>query len=256
MQTFEKRRDRAAAGSIPDVLDMFVSEVRFYREVAPVVGVRVPVCLQAEASPQGTRLVLEDLSAWALGGDPVAVARELAGLHERWRGQAQERWPWLRRPGKGADLIAALFDRTWPSLEGRSDLPPSVRSLGRSLVGRLEAAERAEGTAGPLTLCHGDASLRNVFTHPGRGGEVAFVDWEDVSCAPGAVDLAWLLVSSVAPGGWDEVIAAYGEVVGLEPILPSAAAQGLFSLSDCPEGSPAAEAWVERLNEAAARIWS
>jgi hypothetical protein len=40
MRTFVKRRDVAAPGSIPDVLDMFRSEVRFYREVAPVIGVR------------------------------------------------------------------------------------------------------------------------------------------------------------------------------------------------------------------------
>jgi len=62
---FEKHRDRAPEGSIPDVLDMFASEVRFYREVAPVVGVRVPQRFAAEASPNGTRLVLEDLSTWS-----------------------------------------------------------------------------------------------------------------------------------------------------------------------------------------------
>ncbi len=29
---------------------MFVAEVRFYREIAPVVGVRVPACLLAEVN--------------------------------------------------------------------------------------------------------------------------------------------------------------------------------------------------------------
>lgn len=36
MSDFEKQRDRAPAGSIPDVLGMFVSEVRFYRDVSSV----------------------------------------------------------------------------------------------------------------------------------------------------------------------------------------------------------------------------
>ena len=40
MPNHVKRREPAAAGSIPAVLKMFESEVRFYREIAPVVGVR------------------------------------------------------------------------------------------------------------------------------------------------------------------------------------------------------------------------
>jgi hypothetical protein len=35
-----KRRGLPAPGSIPEALDMFRSEVRFYREIAPVIGVR------------------------------------------------------------------------------------------------------------------------------------------------------------------------------------------------------------------------
>lgn len=60
MRTFEKRRVPAKAGSIPEALDMFRAEVRFYREIAPVVGVRVPVCITAEDTSEGTRLLLED----------------------------------------------------------------------------------------------------------------------------------------------------------------------------------------------------
>lgn len=41
--------------------------------------------------------------------------------------------------------------------------------------------------AGPLTLVHGDASVQNMRTGP--GGEVALLDWEDVSAAPGVLDL-------------------------------------------------------------------
>jgi aminoglycoside phosphotransferase (APT) family kinase protein len=46
--TFTKRRDAATPGSIPDVLEMFTREVRFYREVAPYVGVRTPASYHAE----------------------------------------------------------------------------------------------------------------------------------------------------------------------------------------------------------------
>lgn len=64
-----KRRSWPEPGSIPDVLDMFRCEVRFYREIAPVAGVRVPACYQVEETAEGTLLVLEDLSAWQPGAD-------------------------------------------------------------------------------------------------------------------------------------------------------------------------------------------
>ena len=251
MRVFEKRRRWAPAGSIPAVLGMFESEVRFYREIAPMVGVRVPACVEVTQDEDGTLLRLEDLSSWAPGADPVAVAAELAALHRRWEGTARDRWPWLRAPGTAADLIGALYDRTWPQLATRGDIDAGVRALGDSLLGAVEGAEQAEGTAGPLTLCHGDVSLGNVVTSP--SGEIAFLDWEDVRWAAGVTDLAWLLVSSVTPDAWDAVIAAYGDA-DVEAVLPSVAAQGLFALSDQPEGSVEARSWNHRLAEAARRL--
>lgn len=234
------------------MLDMFACEVRFYREIAPVVGVRVPACFAAEDTADGTRLVLEDLSAWSPGGDPVVVAGLLAGMHARWETEAPRRWLWLRQPGAAADLVGDLFDRTWPPLAARDDLTPAVRAMGESLIGRVAAAEHAEGDAAPLTLCHGDASLRNLFTSP--EGEVALVDWEDVRCAAGVADLAWLLVSSVAPPDWTRVSDAYGTTDGLLHVLPAAAAQGLLTLADLPVGHPSSQRWLARLTAAAERL--
>jgi hypothetical protein len=219
---YVKRRGRPAPGSIAEALDLFRAEIRFYREIAPVAGVRVPACYRAEETGDGTVLVLEDLSAWRPGADPVAAARVLSGLHREWEGRAGSRWPWLRPVGAAADLVQDLFDRTWPQL------------------------------AGPTTLVHGDAAARNMRTGP--GGEVALLDWEDVSAAPGVLDLAWLLVSSVAPQAWDEVIAAYGPARGLTDVLPAVIAQGLLSLRDIPDGSAEAGAWIRRLEAAGARL--
>lgn len=231
---------------------MFVSEVRFYREIAPHVGVRVPRCIEAGATPSGTVLRLEDLSAWQHGGDPVDVAAELRHLHDRWTNEASRRWPWLRRAGAAAGLIAQLFDRTWSRLVERRDLADALLALGGRLVGRAEEAIRAAAMAGPPTLCHGDASLRNVFTS--RSGEIAFVDSEDVSCMAGVGDLAWLLVSSVPADRWDEVIDGYGAGSRLTDALPAAAVQGLLSLADEAVGSAAAFAWNERLSAASRRL--
>jgi len=249
---YVKRRGRPERGSIPDALGMFRAEVRFYREIAPVAGVRVPACYQASECAGGTLLVLEDLSAWQRGGDPVAAAGLLAGMHRRWEGQAAVRWPWLRPSGAGSDLIERQYGRVWPQLAGRGDLPPGLVALGTRLAGRVAAACAAAGRAGPVTLVHGDASTANMRTGP--AGELAFLDWEDVSAAPGAADLAWLLVSSVDPARWDQVIAAYGPAGGLRDALPAVMVQGLLSLADAAAGSPGAAAWISRLNEAARRV--
>ncbi|WP_130443024.1 phosphotransferase family protein [Kribbella rubisoli] len=244
MRTHIKRRQPAAPGSIPDVLQMFESEVRFYREIAPVVGVRVPECYQAESGPDGTLLVLEDLSDWVAGAEPAAAARVLRELHDRWAGRAD--WGWLRPVGAGEQLVADLYDRSWPALAGRSDLSASVRSFGERLVGRVVEAERAVGQAGVLTLAHGDASAQNMRTGP--DGVVALLDWEDVSAAPGVLDLAWFLVSSVEPERWPEALSAYGTSEGLGAVMPSVMVQGFLSASDLPDGE--AVGWNGRLEAA------
>jgi len=45
---FVKRRPITIPGSISDVLDMFRSEIGLYREIAPIIGVRVPACYRAD----------------------------------------------------------------------------------------------------------------------------------------------------------------------------------------------------------------
>lgn len=248
MPAFVKRRDPPQPGSIPAALDQFAAEVHFYRAIAPEVGVRVPACYRSESDDSGTLLELEDLSAWSIGADPEAAARLLSELHTRWEGEAPQRWPWLRPVGAAVDLVEMLFDRTWPEIAVRADCTPAVRALGERLVGRVAEAEWATASAGPLTLTHGDASMPNMRTSP--RGEIALLDWEDVSAAPGTCDLAWLLVSSVEPERWGDVVTAYGASAGLSKALPAAAVQGLLSMADAPVGSADALAWVDRLEVA------
>jgi hypothetical protein len=247
--TFVKRRGIANPGSIAEALDIFGSEVRFYREIAPEIGIRVPACYRAEESAEGTLLELEDLSAWTPGADPDAAAHLLADLHNRWTNKAADRWPWLRPIGAGIDLVERLYAETWPRLAARDDLSPIVRTLAERLVGNVATAERQLLKAGPLTLVHGDASAQNLRTSP--TGELALLDWEDVSAAPGVLDLGWFLLSSVAPDDWPTTIATYGHDTGLNAVLPSLMVQGLLSLADHSPETPEAKAWAHRLDAAA-----
>ena len=188
--------------------------MRFYREIAPVVGVRVPACYRAEVDNDGTLLELEDLSTWRAGAAPDGVARVLFTMHQRWEGKAHRRWPWLRPVGAAADLVGDLFDRVWATeLVYRKALTPQLRSVGERLVGHVVDVEREVAAGGPITLVHGDVSTQNLRTGP--GDQIVLLDWEDVSAGPGALDVAWLLLSSIEPEQWGEVISAYGGVNNL-----------------------------------------
>jgi aminoglycoside phosphotransferase (APT) family kinase protein len=249
VQVFLKERARPEPGSIPALLQMFERELHFYREIAPVVGVRVPACYSAEESTEGFRLVLEDLSSWCERPDPRKAAAALAELHRRWQGSSEQRWPWLRRDGRAAGAVGDLYDRVWRSMDRRADLTPAVRRFGSSLVGRVAALEEDTASSTERTLIHGDATLRNTMMS--ADGVIAWVDWEDVRSGCGLVDLAWLLVSSVPPEQWEEVIAAYGASRDeLAVAMPAAAAQGILSLPDFEQGSPAAAGWMRRLEAA------
>lgn len=126
--------------------------------------------------------------------------------------------------------------------------------MGARLAGRVtEAADRVRN-GGLVTLVHGDASVQNMRTGP--DGEVVLLDWEDVSAAPGVLDVAWLLVSSTDPARWDEVIKAYGPAGPIAEVLPAVIVQGLLSLSNTPPRSADAVGWIFRLAAAADRLGS
>ena len=250
--SYIKRRDPAASGSIPDRLQMFPREVRFYREVAESIGVRVPACLLAELHHDGsTYLELEDLSDWRPGASPTAGAGVLRALHSRWQARALEVWPWLPRADV-SDLVEDLYAAQWSGLRDRNDLAPAARDLGDRLLGHVKAVGRDAEGAGPQTLVHGDASSNNMRT--ATSGLVALLDWEDFGMGTGVSDLAWFLVSSVEPRDWDAAIDAYGESAGLNRALPEAVVQALLSLSFEEEGSDEALGWIDRVTEAARRV--
>ncbi|MGC8487456.1 MAG: phosphotransferase family protein [Clostridia bacterium] len=243
--TYVKRRAPPIPGSISAALGSFTAEVRFYREIAPVINVRVPHCYEAAEGPSGTFLVLEDLTDWVPGGKPPAVAEALRLLHDNWEGRAEQRWPWLRPVGAAIDLVAALYDGTWPRIAELPEMSDRVRACGHRLCGRVPDTERQLARIPSRTLIHGDASLNNIRS--AETGEVAFVDWEDVSCAPGVSDLAWLLVSSVSPEDWRDTCDAYGPAPHLVDAMPAALVQGFLSLADFAGDAASRIGWIRRI---------
>lgn len=124
--TYVKRRQAPEPGSIPDRLQMFTREVRFYNEVGRDVGVRIPHLVRSEVDDGATLLELEDLSTWREGADPVAAVRTLADLHHRWTGRAADAFPWLPRADV-SDLVEDFFSTRWTHIRDAQTSPhPSV----------------------------------------------------------------------------------------------------------------------------------
>jgi hypothetical protein len=245
-----KRRDRPVRGSITEALESFQAEVRFYREIAPVNGIRVSACYEAQVTDEGTALVLEDLGGWQLGADPMTAAQILSGMHRGWVGQALVRWPWLRPVGLAVEFVEELFARVWPDLEARAELTAAVRVLGERLVGNVARAERAINTAGPLTLVHGDASLLNMRTGP--GGQVVLLTGR--MCQQRGESLIWA-------GCWSRPLTLCSgmrslPVTARPPVwhVCCPRRRKAFSLSDTPAGSAAAVGWIQRLEATARRL--
>ena len=134
------------------------------------------------------------------------------------------------------------------SARHRPELTDAVRDLGDLLVGRVAEVERQAEASGPITFTHGDASALNMRTSP--DGEVASLDWEALVEGPGIVDVAWHLVSSVAPQHWDSALEAY---------LGGPVSRWLSRCRECrsfafKEGHEDPRAWIVSLEEAARRI--
>ena len=174
---------------------LFEREIRFYRELAPQLGLRLPRLYAAEYDPVSARFVMIlDYIAPSEDTDTVRsigvertreVLDVLAHLHEDGRRLADT--PWLQSmtfQGR-IDNLALLIGQGWPRLiEICGDLVPS--SLGDGLTERFVDAMH-QLAALDQTLVHGDVKPDNLIID-NQG--VVLIDWQAVGCGPPAWDVA------------------------------------------------------------------
>ncbi|GAA0234124.1 phosphotransferase [Cryptosporangium japonicum] len=188
-------------------------EVLFYRAVGADVPIRVPRCHAAFEDPSLGRivLVLEDLTGRATFRDvrdgvgvaeAEAVVDALAGLHAalwespRLTGALAGLGPLRRSPVVGV-FGRALVRRALGRPAGPvADLVPAdLVRRGRVVAENLEAIDEF-WAAQPRTLTHGDPHLGNLFF---EGDAPGFLDWQVATVCPGIRDVAYFLVTSLAP---------------------------------------------------------
>lgn len=180
-------------------------EVRFYQQVASTVAVRTPYCHHAEIDDSGDFVLLMEDLAPAVPGDQIAgcsveqaraAVVNLAGLHgPRWSDSTLLEVDTLTL--NGPDEIALLLEMYGPTtelfLDALGDLVSAEDTATlRACVPAIEPwlLARAER----FGLVHGDYRLDNLLF----GDDVAAVDWQTLSLALPARDLAYFVATSLS----------------------------------------------------------
>lgn len=260
-------------------------EVRFYQELAAETPLRAPRCHAAAIDNEDDFiLVLEDLGGLPQGDqvrgcDPAEatrVVRSMAQMHARWWGQTGG-IDWLPYTTVGLDRagpVQSAFAHAWDRVA-----PVVPREAHRAITAAVAAYPRLleEIATPPVTLCHGDLRLDNLFLPPAGADVIAF-DWQFACQARGAYDLAYFLALDLAPDTLaaheDELLSVYlhaieeGGVSGyMEAMLRRDYAVSLllgtavFAIgAGTPQPSEASrvmhEVGLQRLGHAVGRIWA
>lgn len=239
-------------------LGMYLSEIRFYEDVAQRVDITVPRRHWSGLDPQSGRftLVIEDLSGRAEPGDMLAGATDeqiRAVLAEVVKLQAPL-WndPWILGQEWMTDLTASrmLFGAV-PHL-----IEPFIERFGDRLSTEDLDLIRAVGPhspeavdliwSPPFVVGHGDFRLDDmIFGHPGEAPPVCLVDWQTCGIATPGLDVAVFLSTCVdierrrsqeqdLLGAWVDGLAAAGVAdFGFEAACASYRAASLYPLLMC-----------------------
>jgi hypothetical protein len=184
----------------------YLLEVRFYEELAPTLGVRVPRCLHAQADASGTEfeLLLEDMTPCRQGdqltgctvAEVEAVLDQAARLHgPRWEDPALAKLPWLsanaaaRRPGP--DIFTAMFAGFRERYGDR--IEDEVLAVGEKFFPRIGLHHESLARP-PQTVTHGDFRPDNIL-FGGQGGQVpvTVVDWQTVDVGAALCDVSYFV---------------------------------------------------------------
>lgn len=186
-------------------------EVRFYRELAGRVPMRVPACYYAAIDDDGDAfvLLLEDLGAIASGDDLVGTTLEdaervvdaVAAMHAAWwRSPDLDALDWMPAIDERAFVWQRMFATAWrEQREWIEELVPGeLVPLGEAMTHHLGAAVTRLADS-PPTLLHGDLRLDNLFFPTDAAEPVAAVDWSNASRGPGPYDLAYFMCMAFEP---------------------------------------------------------
>lgn len=198
----------ASTKAIAVALRCYALELGWYRELAHQVSVACPACLHLEASSdeQDFVLLLQDLAP-AQQGDQLAGAsipqieaalRQAARLHAPfWGDPAVNQISWLAPSDSSAGMVRMLLPSLFAQFRERyaTRLAPEILEMGDAFVARLDRY-LARTPAAP-TVQHRDFRIDNILFAP-SGGDAWVVDWQTLGIGAGALDVSYLIGTSIA----------------------------------------------------------
>jgi Phosphotransferase enzyme family len=192
----------AGSRAVGVALGIYESEVRFYQEIAPTVGIRVPRLYWAdiESSTGRFTLLLEDLSGAGTPGDMIAggtpdqAARALDALVDlqapRWSDPALREKVWLAHPSRNQNFFAAVEPALPLFLERFADRLDSKDVEFVEQVVPYANAWAAQMTVGPTVVLHGDYRMDNILFPHDPAAPVSVFDWQATRLGPPLVDVS------------------------------------------------------------------
>jgi thiamine kinase-like enzyme len=221
-------------------LGLYEREVRFYTEVAPLIGGPLAPCFAASFHPDDDTfcLLLGDAGPARQGDEIVGATRAeadiaiaaLADLHRPVLGSdALAGTGWLNRPSPiSQDLMKQLLAGFLDRYSDR--ISPEHQEVCKRLTASFEGWTAA-GEAAPQGIVHGDYRLDNLlFGEVGSARPLTVVDWQTVAWGSALTDLAYFLGCALTVENrraWgEELLLAYHAALG----------EGAPSLEECREG--------------------
>ena len=194
------------------MLQNYIKEVTFYRELQSRLSISTPRCYYAAIDGVGPEfaLLLEDLAP-AEQGDQIAgcspdVARaavlELVGLHApSWCAAELRGKPWLGEPNEATiQLVRGLYS---------AQLPGFLKRYGERLapdeIAIIEGVAKSRSSpfdllGDPFSLAHVDYRLDNLLIDStGSPPRVTAVDWQSITLGNPMTDVAYFMGSGLLP---------------------------------------------------------
>lgn len=186
-----------------DELNAFQREIRFYKEVAGNLSIRLPKLYYAVDKPPAYSMVMEDLSFYVPGDQVVGMHEqqvmttvvEIAAIQARyWNNKALEELSWMPYTNK----ISDAFPDRWQSFVENFGycLSDEAKELCAKLAGSIDW-KRDQISKRPKTIVHSDLREDNLLFPPeGEDSSILILDWQIAVRSIGAFDVARLLGGS------------------------------------------------------------
>ena len=204
--------DEGARANVTSPLGFYSNEVNFYNEGAPLTPIATPQVFAAEfdADSGDFVLLIEDLAnrrcVDQTVGCEVADAEiaidSLAKMHAHWWNSDFTELPWIKSyvDPPYPQVIAGMFKQSWPvaiEIMG-ARMSPHIREFGDRFPDLVDWF-LSEASEPPLTLCHGDYRLDNLFFGVDAGHPpVTVLDWQISFRGNPGYDLGYFVSQSLS----------------------------------------------------------